>query len=69
MVVLRLPMRRIAMTYLKGARIRIGQMKCPTAEEGYQGIFVFDYANQDVGALAIKKSVQHEFLTRGGVTP
>ena len=35
----------ITLNHIPGARIRIGQFKTPTAEEGLQAIHVFDYIN------------------------
>jgi len=35
----------ITLNHIKGARIRVGQMKVPMGEEVYQGIFTFNYIN------------------------
>ena len=35
----------ITLNHIPGARIRVGQFKTPTAEEGLQAIHVFDYVN------------------------
>lgn len=39
----------LTLNHIKGARIRIGQFKTPTAEEGLQAIHVFNYINFTTG--------------------
>jgi hypothetical protein len=53
----------ITFSQLKGARIRVGQMKIPMSEEVYQGIVAFNYIN--LTNLANQQLVERPFWTDG----
>ncbi len=70
----------ITFNHIPGARIRVGQFKTPTAEEGLQAIHVFNYINFTAGTdqLLLERHTngdgsdgngQPEFLANGNPNP
>ena len=53
----------VTLNHIKGARIRVGQMKIPMSEEVYQGIFTFNYIN--FTNVANQQLVERPFWTDG----
>jgi len=53
----------VTLNHIKGARIRVGQMKIPMSEEVYQGIFTFNYIN--FTNVANQQLVERPFQTDG----
>ena len=53
----------VTLNYIKGMRVRVGQMKVPMAEELYQGIMTFNYINpSNVGNQQL---IERHFWTDG----
>ena len=53
----------VTLNHIKGARIRVGQMKIPMSEEVYQGIFTFNYIN--FTNVANQQLIERPFQTDG----
>ena len=53
----------VTLNHIKGARLRVGQMKVPMSEEVYQGIFTFNYIN--FTNVANQQLIERPFWTDG----
>lgn len=53
----------VTLNHVKGARVRVGQMKIPMSEEVYQGIFTFNYIN--FTNVANQQLIERPFQTDG----
>ena len=53
----------ITFSHIKGAKIRVGQMKVPMSEEVYQGIMAFNYIN--LTNIANQQLIERPFWTDG----
>jgi len=53
----------VTFNHIKGARVRVGQMKIPMSEEVYQGIFTFNYIN--FTNMANQQLIERPFQTDG----
>ena len=53
----------VTFSQIKGAKVRIGQMKVPTSEEVYQGIMAFNYIN--LTSIANQQLIERPFWTDG----
>ncbi|HEY9050836.1 MAG TPA: porin [Gammaproteobacteria bacterium] len=53
----------VTLNHIKGARIRVGQMKIPMSEEVYQGIITFNYIN--FTNVANQQLIERPFWTDG----
>ena len=53
----------VTFTQIKGAKIRLGQMKVPMSEEVYQGIVAFNYIN--LTNMANQQLIERPFWTDG----
>lgn len=53
----------VTFNHVKGARVRVGQMKIPMSEEVYQGIFTFNYIN--FTNIANQQLIERPFQTDG----
>ena len=53
----------VTFNHIKGAKIRVGQMKIPMSEEVYQGIFTFNYIN--FTNMANQQFIERPFQTDG----
>jgi hypothetical protein len=56
----------VTFNHIKGAKVRVGQMKIPMSEEVYQGIFTFNYIN--FTNMANQQLVERPFQTDGNAT-
>ena len=53
----------VTFTHIKGAKVRVGQMKVPMSEEVYQGIMAFNYIN--LTNIANQQLIERPFWTDG----
>ena len=53
----------VTFSHIKGAKIRVGQMKVPMSEEVYQGIMAFNYIN--LTNIANQQLIERPFWTDG----
>lgn len=53
----------VTFNHIKGAKVRVGQMKVPMSEEVYQGIFTFNYIN--FTNMANQQMIERPFQTDG----
>ena len=56
----------VTLNHIKGAKIRVGQMKIPMSEEVYQGIIAFNYIN--FTNLANQQLIERPFQTDGNTS-